>query len=78
MEGRCRIKRNRGGVPGRCQLSTNVQPSLWQHIPLAKAFLCQDCDEVGDSEQACPACASQSLLPLAVVLNRQPGKPEGK
>ena len=59
-------------------MSTNTQPALWQHIPLAKAFLCQDCEEVGDSEQACPACASQSLLPLAVVLNRESRKREAK
>ena len=58
-------------------MSTNTQPAFWQHIPLAKAFLCQDCEEVGDSEQACPACASQSLLPLAVVLNREPKKGKG-
>ena len=42
-----------------------------QHIPLAGAYLCQDCDSIGNSAMACPACASRVLLGLACVLNRE-------
>lgn len=44
---------------------------LMQHIPLASAYLCQDCDCVGNSSTQCPACASTALLGLACVLNRE-------
>ncbi len=44
---------------------------LMQHIPLASAYLCQDCDCVGKCSTQCPACASTSLLGLACVLNRE-------
>ena len=59
-------------------MSTNIQPSLWQHFPLASAYLCPNCNCIGNCARQCPACASPVLLALAVVLNRQPGKPEGK
>ena len=39
-------------------------------IPLASAFLCVDCDHIGNSSRQCPACASRALLSLANVLNR--------
>jgi hypothetical protein len=42
-----------------------------QHIPLKSAYLCQDCDCVGNSATRCPACASASLLGLSCVLNRE-------
>jgi hypothetical protein len=42
-----------------------------EHIPLMSAYLCQDCDCVGNSSTSCPACASRSLLGLASVLNRE-------
>ena len=45
--------------------------SLQQHIPLMKAYLCQDCNAVGNSAMSCPACASSVLLGLAGVLNRE-------
>ena len=47
-----------------------------QHIPLTGAYLCQDCNAVGNNSMNCPACASTVLLGLAGVLNReaQPGK----
>lgn len=41
------------------------------HIPLASAFLCQDCQEIGNDPLVCPACASTVLLPLAGVLDRE-------
>lgn len=45
--------------------------SALQHIPLTGAYLCQDCNSVGNSAMNCPACASTVLLALAVVLNRE-------
>ena len=42
-----------------------------QHIPLGGAYLCQDCDAVGNNAAHCPACASEVLMCLASVLNRQ-------
>jgi hypothetical protein len=41
------------------------------YIPLAKAYLCQDCDSVGNSSMRCPACASEVLMGLAGVLDRK-------
>ena len=43
---------------------------MLQHIPLKSAYLCQDCDCVGNSATHCPACASTALMNLAAVLNR--------
>ena len=43
---------------------------MLQHIPLTSAYLCQDCDCVGNSAIQCPACASTALLGLSCVLNR--------
>jgi hypothetical protein len=42
-----------------------------QHIPLGFAYLCQDCNAVGNSATKCPACASEVLMCLAGVLNRE-------
>jgi hypothetical protein len=41
-----------------------------QHIPLASAYLCQDCSCIGNCSRQCPACASAVLMALAVVLER--------
>lgn len=46
--------------------------SLLQHMPLAAAYLCQDCNSIGNSASHCPACASGALLALSCVLNREP------
>jgi len=43
-----------------------------QHIPLTSAYLCQDCNCVGNCSVQCPACASEALMGLAGVLNRAP------
>lgn len=43
---------------------------MLQYIPLTSAYLCQDCDCVGNSASYCPACSSRALLSLACVLNR--------
>ncbi len=41
------------------------------HINLRNAYLCVDCDAIGDSLVQCPACASRlGILPLITVLNR--------
>ena len=42
-----------------------------QHIPLGYAYLCQDCSSVGNCAEKCPACASEVLMGLAGVLNRE-------
>lgn len=47
-----------------------VATSQLVHIPLSRAYLCQDCSEIGNSANWCPACTSTSILPLARVLDR--------
>ncbi len=42
-----------------------------EYIPLVSAYLCQDCNCIGNCERQCPACASSALLGLAVVLDRK-------
>jgi ferredoxin len=42
-----------------------------QHIPLTHAYLCQDCNSIGNCAQHCPACASEALMGLAGVLDRK-------
>lgn len=41
------------------------------HFPLTSAYLCQDCNYVSNCSRQCPACASESLLGLAGILNRE-------
>jgi hypothetical protein len=41
------------------------------HFPLSGAYLCEDCHCVGNCSERCASCASDSLLMLAVVLNRE-------
>lgn len=41
------------------------------HIPLAEAYLCLDCHAVGNCAEQCPACASEALMSLATVLERE-------
>jgi hypothetical protein len=48
------------------------------HIPLNSAYLCQDCNAVGNNSRQCPACASQSLLGLAGVFDREEVRKEQK
>jgi hypothetical protein len=42
-----------------------------QHMPLSSAYLCQDCDCIGNNAKQCPACASAVLMGLASVLDRE-------
>ncbi len=44
------------------------------HIPLKAAYLCQDCDAVGNCAMQCPACASHVLMGLAGVFGRKEEK----
>ena len=46
-----------------------------QHFPLTNAYLCQDCNAIGNCANQCPACASEVLMSLAVVLNRADDMP---
>lgn len=41
------------------------------HIPLTNAYLCQDCNSIGNCSTQCPACASTVLMNLSSVLNRE-------
>ncbi len=45
------------------------------HIPLKSAYLCQDCNCVSNCSRQCPACASEVLLGLAGVLDREVADP---
>jgi hypothetical protein len=47
-----------------------------QHIPLASAYLCQDCSCVGNCAMQCPACASEVVMALARVLDREAAEEE--
>lgn len=49
-----------------------TSPAMLQHMPLISAYLCQDCNSVGNSSSQCPACASRALLALSTVLDREP------
>jgi hypothetical protein len=40
------------------------------HFPLPAAYLCQDCNAVGNDANTCPACASGVLMGLSAVLDR--------
>jgi len=42
-----------------------------QFIPLARAYLYQDCDSIGNNAMRCPLCASKVLLGLARVFDRK-------
>jgi len=43
---------------------------MLQHFPLSSAYLCQDCNSIGNNANQCPACASEVLMSLSAVLNR--------
>jgi hypothetical protein len=42
-----------------------------QFMSLASAYLCQDCDSVGNNSMHCPMCSSSVLMGLARVLDRR-------
>ena len=45
--------------------------AMMNHMPLNTAYLCQDCDAVGNCSEQCPACASRVLMGLAGVFDRK-------
>ena len=47
-----------------------TSPSM-QHIALASAYLCPNCNSIGNWSVRCPACASSALLSLATILDRK-------
>ena len=52
-------------------MADQQEPKLPLHIPLAQAYLCQDCNCVSNCSRRCPACASEVLMGLAGVLDRE-------
>lgn len=51
-------------------VQTTYDREAW-HIPLGSAYLCLDCNAVCNSPEQCPACASEALMGLAGVLQRE-------
>jgi len=49
-----------------------------QYFPLANAYLCQDCDSVGNNSMHCPACGSGVLMVLASIFGRTEDAPGAK
>lgn len=45
--------------------------SKMQHIPLDQAYLCPNCNSIGNDSTRCPACANPHVLALAAILDRQ-------
>lgn len=41
------------------------------HFSLTAAYLCPDCEVVGDNSRQCACCGSRALLSLANALNRE-------
>jgi hypothetical protein len=57
----------RGGqTRGRAMVTCNLE-----HFPIQFAYLCQDCNSIGNCPEQCPACASHALMSLSAVLNRE-------
>lgn len=44
------------------------------HLPLVAAYLCADCNSIGNCAEQCPACASTTLMRLSDVLDRVPAE----
>ena len=63
MRGDAPIERYDSGVK-------NMTFLTMQHIPLSSAYLCANCNCIGNCPEQCPACASHNLLGLANVLDR--------
>lgn len=58
-------------LPSASRRSGDVASYLMlQHFPLSSAYLCQDCNSIGNNANQCPACASEVLMNLSTVLNR--------
>lgn len=48
-----------------------MNSKMLQHIPLKAAYLCQDCESIGNCAVQCPACASRALMGLSGILDRE-------
>ena len=58
-------------LPSASRRSGDVESYLMlQHFPLSSAYLCQDCSSIGNNANQCPACASEVLMNLSAILNR--------
>ena len=58
-------------LPSASRRSGDVASYLMlQHFPLSSAYLCQDCNSIGNNANQCPACASEVLMNLSTILNR--------
>jgi hypothetical protein len=73
------IQKCRGRLGYQCRYSSQSAYSAcgdpmslctMQYFPLSSAYLCQDCDSIGNCAVQCPACASRALMGLANVLDR--------
>jgi coenzyme F420-reducing hydrogenase gamma subunit len=42
-----------------------------EYIPLRSAYLCPDCNTIGNCATQCPACASRMLMGLSAILDRE-------
>jgi coenzyme F420-reducing hydrogenase gamma subunit len=45
--------------------------SNMDYIPLRSAYLCPDCNTIGNCATQCPACASRALMGLSAILDRE-------
>jgi predicted amidophosphoribosyltransferase len=52
-------------------LYVKIDRARSEQIPLHKAALCVNCDNIVETDRYCPACGSSSLLNLARILNRE-------
>lgn len=50
--------------------SRQVKVQDLQHFHVSQAYICVDCDHVGNSANQCPSCASESLVSVSAVVNR--------
>lgn len=41
------------------------------YIPLKYAYLCPDCNAIGNCSTQCPACASRVVMGLSAILDRE-------
>lgn len=57
-------------MPARCRMPDLRVPDVPLHMPLYRAYLCQDCNFVGNQAGQCPACASRVLQSLQRIVDR--------
>ena len=69
--GHCQKNARQWSEQKRDQWGESMTRAALQHMPLTYAYLCQDCESIGNCASQCPACASPALMGLAGVLNRE-------